>query len=90
MSPLRGAAPDVSVYRDFNADLPETVEDYADNVYNVYNGDLGKEVTRIVASAQKKYSKHAFYHSDISANGLKSRSITRYKTFSIASWIKLS
>ena len=40
--------PNVSVYQDFPGDLPETVENSADNVDNVSNGDVEKEVVKVL------------------------------------------
>jgi len=56
-----GAEPDVSVYQDFNFDLSENAECYADKAYNVYAfEDLLKELARITMKpARKKNSKRA-------------------------------
>jgi hypothetical protein len=56
-----GAEPDVSVYQDFNFDLPENAECYTDKANNVYAfEDLLKEAVRIVVKpARKKNSKRA-------------------------------
>ena len=56
-----GAEPDVSVYQDFNFDLPEQAECYTDKANNAYAfEDLLKEAARIVVKpARKKNSKRA-------------------------------
>jgi hypothetical protein len=56
-----GAEADVSVYQDFNVDLPEDAECYADKVYNVYAfEDLLREAAGIrMKPARKKNSKRA-------------------------------
>jgi hypothetical protein len=56
-----GAEPDVSVYQDFNFDLPKDSECYPDKAYNVYAfEDLLKEAAQIVMKpARKKNSKRA-------------------------------
>jgi hypothetical protein len=56
-----GAEADVSVYQDFNFDLPEDAECYTDKAYNVYAfEDLLKDAAGIVMKpARKKNSKRA-------------------------------
>jgi hypothetical protein len=56
-----GAEPDVSVYQDFNFDLPENAACYADKAYKVYAfEDLLREAARIfMKPARKKNSKRA-------------------------------
>jgi hypothetical protein len=68
MGSCPGPAPDIFLHQDFNSDLLKTERDYADNVSN---GNVGKETSRIVASAQKKPSKYALYHRNISENRVK-------------------